>query len=149
MDVVLDPHINLYVNNALADLDTPVYENFSLIWKMEEEERMPEAEPEKEAAGPEPDPEKASPKEEDADPEKQAQDASEEKTVRQVHVLVNKKPVVLDGKSSYVYVDVFDQIEFDRTRPRGKGIVTTLNGRPAQYMEPITDGDVIEIYWQE
>lgn len=149
MDVVLDPHINLYVNNALADLDTPVYENFSLIWKMEEEERAPEAEPEKEAAGPEPDPEKASQKEEDTDPEKQTQEASEEKAVRQVHVLVNKKPVVLDGKSSYVYVDVFDQIEFDRTRPRGKGIVTTLNGRPAQYMEPITDGDVIEIYWQE
>ena len=116
---------------------------------MEEEERAPEAELEKGAAGPEPDPEKASQKEEDIDPEKQAQEASEEKAVRQVHVLVNKKPVVLDGKSSYVYVDVFDQIEFDRTRPRGKGIVTTLNGRPAQYMEPITDGDVIEIYWQE
>ena len=45
-------------------------------------------------------------------------------------------------------MDVFDVIDFDLSRPRGKGIVTTLNGRPAKYMEPIADGDVIEIYWQ-
>lgn len=28
------------------------------------------------------------------------------------------------------------------------GIVATLNGHPAQYMEPIHDGDVLEIYWR-
>ncbi len=28
--------MNLYVNNRLADMDTKVYENFSVVWTMEE-----------------------------------------------------------------------------------------------------------------
>jgi hypothetical protein len=63
--------------------------------------------------------------------------------------MVNQSPILLEGKGDYVFVDVFDKIDFDLSRPRGRGIVTTLNGRQAEYMEPIRDGDVIEIYWQE
>ena len=73
----------------------------------------------------------------------------QEPAVHSIVVLVNKTPVPLEGKTGYIFVDVFDKIDFDLSRPKGKGIVTTLNGRPAQYMEPIHDGDVIEIYWQE
>ncbi|MDE7403830.1 MAG: hypothetical protein K2M81_01850, partial [Lachnospiraceae bacterium] len=47
-----------------------------------------------------------------------------------------------------IYVDVSEAIDIDLSRPRGKGIVTTLNGRKAQYMEPIETGDVIEVYWK-
>lgn len=35
LDVIIDPYMNLYVNNKLADMDTPVYENFSVVWTME------------------------------------------------------------------------------------------------------------------
>lgn len=36
MDVVINQEMNIYVNNKLADMDTKVYENFSVIWTMEE-----------------------------------------------------------------------------------------------------------------
>lgn len=65
-----------------------------------------------------------------------------------IMVIVNKLPVVLSGKSSYVFVDVFSFIDFDLKNSGGRGIVTKLNGRNAEYMEPLKDGDVIEIYWE-
>lgn len=44
-------------------------------------------------------------------------------------------------------MDVFSFIDFDLKTPGGRAIVTKLNGRNAEYMEPIGEGDVIEIYW--
>ena len=64
-------------------------------------------------------------------------------------VMVNKKPVVLKGKPNYIFVDIFDFIDFDLSSPKGQGITTTLNGRNAEYMEALAAGDVIEIYWRE
>ena len=65
-----------------------------------------------------------------------------------IHVTVNKQPVTLSGKQEYVFVDVFQYIDFDLSKPQGSGIVTRLNGRDAQYMENIHNGDVIDIYWK-
>lgn len=138
MDVVLEPYMNLYVNNRLADRNTPVYEKFSVVWT---EEEMPEYDRESE------DFDSIDEKETETTKEPEAPDGYEEENPRTISVIVNGKPVELQGKSSYVYVDVFECIDFDLSRPRGKGIVTTLNGRPAEYMEPISEGDVIEIYW--
>ena len=64
-------------------------------------------------------------------------------------VIVNRYPVICSGKSSYVFVDVFSFIDFDLNASAGRAIVTKLNGRNAEYMEPLKDGDVIEIYWEE
>ncbi len=36
MDVTIDWNMNIYVNNKIADMDTKVYENFSVIWTMED-----------------------------------------------------------------------------------------------------------------
>lgn len=138
MDVVLEPYMNLYVNNRLADRNTPVYEKFSVVWT---EEEMPEYDRESE------DFDSIDEKETETTKEPEVPDEYEEENPRTISVIVNGKPVELQGKSSYVYVDVFECIDFDLSRPRGKGIVTTLNGRPAEYMEPIGEGDVIEIYW--
>lgn len=66
----------------------------------------------------------------------------------ELQVVVNQQPVTLQGKNAYVFVDVFDYIDFDLGDSRGRSIVTLLNGRPAQYMEPLHRGDVINIYWQ-
>ena len=130
MDVILDPHMNVYVNNMLADQDTPVYENFSVVWTLENIPNSTDTYLNSEDAYPEA---------EDAYPE-----AKDEKLL---HLMVNQQPVTLKGKSEYVFVDVFEEINFDLTKPKGKGIVTNLNGRPAQYMEPLHEGDIIEIYW--
>ena len=60
---------------------------------------------------------------------------------------MNKAPVVLQGKEKYIFVDVFDYISFDLSKPQG-AIVTTLNGKQAQFMEELHDGDILEIYWR-
>lgn len=65
-----------------------------------------------------------------------------------LQVTVNGSPVLLTGKKEYVFVDVFQYIEFDLSKPQGSGIVTRLNGRDARYMEAINGGDVIDIYWK-
>ena len=66
----------------------------------------------------------------------------------QMSVIVNKLPVTLTGKASYVFVDVFSFIDFDLKASGGRSIVTLLNGRNAEYMEPLNSGDVIDIYWE-
>ena len=57
--------------------------------------------------------------------------------------------ITMNGKSEYVFVDVFDYINFDLKRSQGRAVVTLLNGRQAQYLEPLHEGDKIQIYWQE
>lgn len=67
-----------------------------------------------------------------------------------ISVIVNSLPVELKGKSSYVFVDVFSFIDFDlKTSAPGRVVVTNLNGRRAEYMEPLKSGDVLEIYWKD
>lgn len=240
MDVVIDWNMNIYVNNKIADMDTKVYENFSVIWTMEElqlsdvefyEQEKEEDRPEEErpagtagftmaaktaqasaadaplgetadvsenAAGSESGAESSvsgeasgaesgegaqaaeeqKPKgarivmgpgvkraEEEAKAKARAREeaaarakAEEEKRREEllnknlpipITVMVNGSPVKLGGKKNYVFVDVFEYIDFDLSKPEGSGIVTNLNGRGAQYMESIKNGDVIEIYWKK
>lgn len=82
-----------------------------------------------------------------------AADRTDDVTTQLPHpltVIVNHTPITMQGKASYVFVDVFDYIDFDlgTSASAGRSIVTNLNGRPAQYMEPLSEGDVIEIYWK-
>lgn len=145
MDVTLDPDMNIYVNNKLADMNTPVYENFSVVFTLGKMDFETAAHPEEQE-------EQQQAEEKEEEQEEQEEQKPEEKPEASAHsitVLINRKEVMLSGKEEYIFVDVFEKIDFDLSRPRGKGIVTRLNGRPAQYMEPIHDGDVIEIYWQE
>ena len=175
MDISPDPMMNLYVNNRLADMETPVYENFSVVLTIgqpqdylyadeapieedeEETEYLSEETYEAEGSDSKENISEYSERQESAE-EAAAQGEQEDSTdeeiqikriVEDITVTVNQKPITLSGKNEYIYVDVFEVIDFDLTRPRGKGIVTTLNGRPAQYMEAIHNGDIIEIYWDE
>ena len=66
-----------------------------------------------------------------------------------ISVWVNKNVVTLEGKVEYVFVDIFDKIDFDLTKPKGREIVTTINGHKAQFMEGIKTGDEIEVYWKD
>ena len=66
-----------------------------------------------------------------------------------VTVIVNGAPVTLTGKSEYIYVDVFDRINFDLSKPQGKMVETLINGRKAQYIEPLHNGDELQIFWKD
>ncbi len=118
-----------YVNNRLADGQTQVYENFTVEWKKESI------------------PEETAPSEEEAVPLPEEAVRSETET-QTITVFANGVPAVLSGKKSYVFVDIFDAIDFDLSKPQGTGIVTKLNDRDAQYMEELHQGDKIEIYWR-
>jgi sulfur carrier protein ThiS len=63
-------------------------------------------------------------------------------------VIVNDKPVVMSGKASYTFVDVFDYIDFDTSKVQGAGIATIVNGKDAIYTQTLHAGDKIEIYWK-
>lgn len=71
------------------------------------------------------------------------------KLLQILHVIVNDELVTLKGKPDYIYVDVFEFIEFDLSRPQGKSVETLINGRKAQYTEPLSNGDRLEIFWKD
>ena len=125
MDVALDPHMNLYVNNKLADRDTPVYENFSVLWTLEtlplptvlqNEEVEPDEETDREETREEIKP-PDSPAAREREMERNRRMGKEAPAIKEepvsIGVLVNGRPVTLTGKPLYVYVDVFDFIDFD------------------------------------
>lgn len=66
-----------------------------------------------------------------------------------ITVSVNNQKVVLKDKAEYVFVDVVDHIDFDLKNPKGTVLITNINGRKAEFLEPIKTGDIIEIYWEE
>lgn len=142
MDVQPDEGCHYYVNNRKADKDTPIYENFQVLWS---QEVIPEnAERDEKAEKPE-NAENSENAEKAKNPEHA--DTEENAQVHDITVIVNKMPVTMTGKSRYIYVDIFDYIDIDLSKPQG-AIITTLNGRTAGYMEPLESGDVIEVYWR-
>lgn len=68
---------------------------------------------------------------------------------KSVTVIVNGSPVTMTGKKSYIYVDVFDYIDFDLSTPHGSCVVTKRNGENAGYVDVLADGDQLEIYWEK
>lgn len=144
MDVVIGENVNIYVNNRLADRDTKVYENFSVVWS----DKAPEGAEIQETAWDSP-VKMADEEEKNKEAGNEAEDIPAKREVTEIGVVVNGKYILLKGKSSYVFVDVFDYIDFDLSKPLGKSIVTKLNGNNAQYMQRLGNGDTIEIYWRE
>lgn len=67
---------------------------------------------------------------------------------KNIVILINNQPVTLKGKASYVLVDLFDFYEFDLTKPHGSAVVLKLNGAVSEYMAPLHDGDVVDLYWE-
>lgn len=144
MDVVIGENVNIYVNNRLADRDTKVYENFSVVWS----DKAPEGVEIQETAWDSP-VKMADEEEKTKEAGNEAEDIPAKREVTEIGVVVNGKYILLKGKPSYVFVDVFDYIDFDLSKPLGKSIVTKLNGNNAQYMQRLGNGDTIEIYWRE
>lgn len=136
--------LEVYVNNAPADLDTKVYENFIVETRawfsdlreenteqtvLKQEETIPETNTDSQA--------------EDTD------DVQLVKPIIDMNVMVNNTPVKLSGKAQYQVVDVFLFYEFDLSTPKGSSVVTKVNGEKVEYSSPVHEGDMIEIYWEQ
>ncbi len=66
---------------------------------------------------------------------------------RELSVSVNGEHVLMPiTKSEMVFVDIFDHIAFDLTKPQGI-LVLKLNGSRANYTDILNEGDAIDIYW--
>lgn len=159
MDVSVGADSEISVNNRPADLDTKVYENFTVAWTETEtqgsaqqknapQESISQEEVSQEAELQESVQQEEEHKEGVRDEAGKTDTAPEIRSAAEIYVNVNGKAVRLSGKGRYVYVDVFDHIDFDLSKLRGSRVVTKLNGREAQYMEELSEGDVLEIYWE-
>ena len=164
LDIPLTPEVVVFVNHERADADTKVYENFQLKFGnrddliMDAYRNFPDAEQEEDAEEMSEDSAVAEHKaavNEKAEAFHQAtggvfdhQGGAPGPTLsKDLHVIVNDSPITLQGKLEYIFVDVFDYIDFDLSKPDGRSIVTQLNGSTPNYMQVLQEGDRIEIYW--
>ena len=170
MDITITEDTVIIVNNERGDASTPVYENFKVEFKDQEEAIMdyytdfPSAD---EVAISQANEESYESSDSDVrivegkDGQLSFEDlpdddgAYEEEPApiknilaHDLHIIVNNDPVVLHGKANYVFVDIFDAIDFDLSKPNGRSIITTLNGATPDYMQAIKEGDKIEVYWK-
>ncbi len=66
-----------------------------------------------------------------------------------INVYVNEKSVNLPPKKTdYLFIDLFNFIDFDLTSPKGI-IMLKLNENDANYTDKIKSGDKIRIFWKE
>lgn len=83
------------------------------------------------------------------DNHKNNEEIYENKKNNKIQVLVNEQRIEISEKErKLIFVDIFDYIDFDRTKVNGT-LVMKLNGKKVNYMDSITDGDKIEIYWKK
>lgn len=125
MDVEVDMNKEITVNNRDADIETLIYENFEVRWTTISFTSVP------------------------AETKIISTEQVADINPKSLTIIVNNKPLLLDRKETYVFVDVFDYIDFDLAQSDGRMIVTTVNGVEAQYTQELCEGDKIEIYWKE
>lgn len=125
MDV--EPKSTVFINNAPAGSDDKIYDNFAVAW-IDDNEASINAD------------------KEDTDAADSTADSDD---INIINVLVNGSSVTLTGKSNYKFVDVFDFYNFDLSKVGGTRLVTNINGRHAEYVAPLHDGDMIDIYWEK
>lgn len=139
--------LTIKVNNQFVDPDFKVYENFD-IQIVKSEARYKETYEDKAS-----DSEDSSAVTESAassdNNEAESVASSKPTGPMTITIIVNKKAVRMSGKSEYVFVDIFDYIDFDLSSPKGKDLVMTHNNIRAGHLDPIKEGDVIEVYWKD
>ncbi|MCR5100529.1 MAG: rod shape-determining protein [Butyrivibrio sp.] len=176
MDIEITPDTVITVNNEIVGKDARVYENFKVEFKLQEEaimdyyrdfdnakpgvpargsfDALPDDDGEYEKSMAARDESIAREAAINSIPDTDVYDeASAPQVVKRVlaqdlHVIVNGKMVTLHGKAEYVFVDIFDAIDFDLKQSNGRAIVTLLNGGTPDYMQKLNEGDSMEVYWK-
>ena len=149
MDVEVDMTEDVFVNNRSVDMDTRVYDNFTLDWTTLAYAAAEQADENGEAIQRE--------EAEDYGVETaEEQSASDADVAPQptglnqtIQVFVNGETVTLTGKKEYIFVDIFDYYNFDLKAGNGRGVITLLNGEEAAYVAVLKNGDQITLGWKE
>ena len=144
MDVTIDDRYEILVNNRPSGYDSLVYENFVIDWTttspvayagdyiVDDEEGMPE--------------DYQAPPMEDA-PVKDARTKIKIETV-DLPVKINGKNMVLSGKKDYIFVDIYNLIDFDPNAGNGRPLVIRINGEKCGYADELHANDEVECYWK-
>lgn len=163
LDIV--PQGNVYVNHMPAGPEEKVYENFAINIDIEEK-TYDMTNLEEESFGsdtyeeePTPVSEAAAPVSETTEQAVEVQttgsvQAVPEKTesepeTKDIVVLVNGNAMLLKGKSSYMLVDVLDVFPFNLSEGKGRQAVVRVNEISTNFMQPLAEGDRVELYWKE
>ena len=149
MDVVIDKNHEIIVNNRVGDLNTLVYENFSVEWTegvfvptTETSYESEEEDVEEDGA------EEYVPYRPDTPLTQEAAGEIQKQSYGSIHLTANGNPVTLSGQKDYIFSDIFRVIDFDTGAGGGRTVVTTINGNRCGYAEPIKDGDTVDIRWE-
>lgn len=68
-----------------------------------------------------------------------------------LHITLNGTSTMLKPKAGnvpYYFVDMLNLVDIDPTKPQGE-IVLQVNGKDAAYLQPLSDGDAVDIYWKK
>lgn len=72
----------------------------------------------------------------------------EHKDKNKINLVINNIEMdIYYKKDKFIFVDIFDHIDFDRSSIKGK-LILEINNREAEYMEELKDGDNIKVYWE-
>lgn len=144
MDVTIDDRYEILVNNRPSGYDSLVYENFVIDWTttspvayagdyiVEDGEGMPED---------------YVPPQVEEEPVKDARTKIKIETV-DLPIKINGKNMVLSGKKDYIFVDIYNLIDFDPNAGNGRPLVIKINGEKCGYADELHANDEVECYWQ-
>lgn len=159
MDVEVDAEHEIMVNNRVATMDTLIYENFTVDWTVLSfgaglEQSVIQVENEMTEMSLHRQDEEAKKEQLDSEGNNNIQDVLQKEDSHPVSgskviVTINGQPVCLTGKNRYIFVDIFEFYDFDLKAGAGRAVITKLNGNNAQFSALLTDGDEIELGWQE
>lgn len=65
-----------------------------------------------------------------------------------INVIVNDNKILLTGKDKYIFIDIFNYIDFDLTSIRGV-LRLILNDKKAGYYDELNEGDIIKVFWDK
>lgn len=144
MDVTIDDRYEILVNNRPSGYDSLVYENFVIDWTttspvayagdyiVDDGEGMPED---------------YVPPQAEEEPVKDARTKIKIETV-DLPVKINGKNMVLSGKKDYIFVDIYNLIDFDPNAGNGRPLVIRINGEKCGYADELHANDEVECYWE-
>ena len=145
-----------YVNNALADMETKVYDNFTIACEIKKDEPNYQKLMEEYGEGQVPEA-VLNGQMQEAEQVAEGYAAGEEQPVSGLQkepaesldlpVTVNGDTVILRNKKEYILVDVLDFYPFDLSVAKGNRLEILINGVSSDFTSPVHENDEIKIYW--
>ncbi len=63
-------------------------------------------------------------------------------------IINGEEKIIHHNKSSFVFVDIFDYIDINLTKPQGE-LVLNVNGSKAEFTQELRENDKIDVYWKK